>query len=94
METGCCWMQDGDEKLEHIKSLLVSIANHLQDHLIFRKLNLDDLSKVNYLLAAKLIDWKQKRYTIYDVIETSEQASTFTIKARNCFETFSNCRSS
>lgn len=92
MDTEFVWLQPGEEILTHIKNVVVSMADHLDDHLNFRKLTLNSLNKINYLITVKLVDWKKKRFTIYDVIEVSEKAKTFMIKARNCFESFSNCK--
>lgn len=91
LNTEYLWLQPGYEILTHMKSLISNLAEHLEDHLTFRNLQLAMLGNINYLFTAKLVDWKQKRFTIFDVIEISERSKNFTIKARNCFETFSNC---
>lgn len=92
MDTEYVWLQSGKDILMHMKLLVQLLAGHLEDHLTFRKLTLNNLKNLNYLLTAKLVDWKQKRYSIYDVIEVSDKARSFTIKARNCFESSSSCR--
>ena len=86
------WLQPGQDILDHMTSLVRIASSHLVDHLHFRKLGLSNLNNINYLITAKLVDWKTKRFTIYDVIEISDKSRSFVIKARNCFETFSNCK--
>ena len=86
------WLLSGAEVLATATALATQATSHAQEYLEYRKLTLASLKSLNYLLAVKLVDWQKKRYTVFEVIETTAKAKAFTVKARNCFESYSNCR--
>lgn len=91
-ETVC--LLPGSEVLKTAQAMVTQVVGHLEEYLKYRQYTVDTLKNVNYLLAAKLTSWSKKRYTIFEVCEAVPSTKTFTIKARNCFETYSNCRAS
>ena len=86
------WQLPGDDVLAAAKNLVLSITDHLQEYLRYRNLTIASLKGVNYILVMKLVDWQKKRFTMFEVIEIHEKAKFFKIRARNCFETYSNCK--
>lgn len=86
------WLLPGSDVLTAATALATQAASHAQEYLQYRKLSLASLRNLNYLLVVKLVDWQKKRYTVFEVIETTAKAKTFTVKARNCFESYSNCK--
>lgn len=73
-------------------SILKKIAATLQDHLKSQGYTSSKLMDLNYLFVLKLVDWKQEHFTVYEVIEESDSNIDFTIKARNNFLSYSNCK--
>ena len=69
--------------------MLQSLLRDVEDHLISRSLTLRDAVRGDLYLAAKLVDWRQDRYTIFDV-EDRPGSQSFLLKARNNFESYSN----
>lgn len=85
------WLLPGSEVLKAAQAMIIQVVGHLEDYLKYRQYTVHTLKNVNYMLAAKLTNWPKKRYTIFEVCEAVPTAKTFTIKARNCFETYSSC---
>lgn len=54
----------------------------------------ENLSEKNYMFLVKLVDWKDGKLTVFEVVEDSIAAKDFTIKARNNFKSHSNCKTS
>ena len=73
-------------------SVLKKIALTLQEHMKSQKYQPATLFEQNYMFILKLVDWKQELFTVYEVVEKSENDPDFTIKARNNFMSYSNCR--
>lgn len=86
------WLRQGADVLKTAMNLVMMASDHIQEYLQYRSFTFASLKSVNYLLAIKLLDWKLKRFTVFEVVETSSKAKNFTVRARNSFESFSNCR--
>ena len=72
-------------------SVMKKVVTSLHDHMVSQNYTPETLANANYMFVIKLVDWKLERFTIYEVVESSLKAVEFTIKARNNFESFSNC---
>lgn len=67
------------------------LVKSLESHFVYRGFTPEKLNTVKYYFGLKLVDWRQDRYTIFEVIEDSPKPDSFLMKARNNFESFSNC---
>lgn len=72
--------------------MIKNVVKCLEDHMKSLKYDPEILSQMNYMFVAKLMDWKDSKYTFYEVVEKSVSAREFTIRARNNFISFSNCK--
>lgn len=72
-------------------SVIKNAVKCLEDHMKFQKYDPHYLSQLNYMFVMKLIDWKDSKFTVYEIIEKSPLAKEFTIRARNNFMSYSNC---
>lgn len=79
---------------EKMTSVLKKIALTLQEHMKSQNYQPTNLLDQNYMFILKLVDWKQELFTVYEVFEKNENDPDFTIKARNNFMSYSNCRKS
>jgi hypothetical protein len=72
-------------------SVIKNAVKCLEDHMKVEKYDPHYLSQLNYMFVMKLIDWKDSKFTVYEIIEKSPLAKEFTIRARNNFISYSNC---
>ena len=90
---GSLWMKPGAEILTKAKQFLSVLATQAEDYLKFKGYNSEKLSQtLTFYLAAKLVDWKQMRFTWYGVFTNKQDENGFMMYGRNSFETFSNCK--
>ena len=71
---------------------MLELAKHFENHLRHMGHTPSKLLAINHYYAIKLIDWRQGRYTLFEVLEESKSDRTFKIRARNTFESYSNCK--
>lgn len=74
--------------------MLLLLAKAFEDYLACVGTKLGSLPTSSSFYLIKLVDWKQDRYTVFEVSdEPSSEGRGFTIRARNNFKSFSNCTS-
>ena len=83
-------LQPNLEKQTKIASMLLNLGKYLEDHLRVLHPSIESLDNCQFLFVLKLVDWKQERFTIYEVVEENEFESGFKIRARNSFLSHSN----
>lgn len=78
-------------KKAKLRQVVTLLARSFESHLQYRNLTPEKLNEMNHYFAMKLVDWKKDRYTIFEVVESDPASKTFYMRARNNFESFSNC---
>jgi hypothetical protein len=71
---------------------MLELAKNFENHLKHMSHTPAKLLGINHYYAMKLVDWRQGRYTLFEVLEEGKLERTFKIRARNTFESYSNCK--
>ncbi len=74
-----------------METVLLKLTTSLEEHMVSRGYDPERLQMINYMFAIKLVDWKQDRYTVFEVIEDLSTPNEFTVRARSNFKSYSNC---
>jgi hypothetical protein len=72
--------------------VLLLLAKSFDEYLACVGTKLETIQKTTYFYLIKLIDWKQDRYTVFEISnDPNGDSKGFTMKARNNFKSYSNC---
>ncbi len=92
------WLIDTVEKkvaLDHqnkLTQVLLLLAKSFEDYLACIETKLEAVRKSASFYLIKLVDWKQDRYTVFEIPDgLKSEHRAFTIRARNNFKSYSNC---
>lgn len=74
-----------------MKSVIQVLCKTFENHLRAIHSPLENLDNSMKMFVMKLVDWKQDRYTVFEVVESASRSSAeFTVRARQNFLSYSN----